>query len=737
RARTIALRFGVDTTSWRSRASSDFNPEISHWLQRHARNEQDSLKSAFYVTVVLSAPGAGRSLTLTLGSDGRLQSYTEEGGAGSRTSSREPATVAAQALSELTGEGASSFRATTTASPARDGLDFVWEAPSSRPELNTWTARASVGPEGLRSCKLDANLAPRIREERSAARGPTLGLDAVNVAVFVVAYFSAFLMTVLAWIRRRLFRPLLFAGALIGAAAMAFDMFFGSAGQSQALRNSGSQLGVNIFFAILFGTIGWACPAAAGESWSRTVLSAQWRSLLLAVSGSLRTRAAGAAIFAGCLFGPLAASIPFACSALFPAARWNSFGESLLASPSPSFDWLTPPLSISALTAIAFLIPLAARVRWRLPSLALQFALAALAELNSPWLEQHFAAALLSALLGAALTLTVLHRFGILAALTALSVSHGLMDAAWLSSTASLPLQGSAGTIHFSLFALAAGSAWVAWRGREAPAEIATGSQADEPVSQRERLKSEFSLARQAQQRMLPDTAPQLPGLQVAAVCQPAKEVGGDLYDYPRLADGRQAFIVADVSGKGMPAALYMTLTKGLLTAASEECDDLAEVACRLNRHLREAGRRRVFVTAALAAVDERSGSLEYVRAGHNPIVWHSPTRGFTRLVKPSGMGLGVGPPALFGRTLEMERLDLADGDTVVLYSDGVTEAMNAELEQYGEERLESVVTANGHLGAGEMRQAVLDDLASQLAKPDLTEMERVTLSGAKGAIES
>jgi sigma-B regulation protein RsbU (phosphoserine phosphatase) len=309
--------------------------------------------------------------------------------------------------------------------------------------------------------------------------------------------------------------------------------------------------------------------------------------------------------------------------------------------------------------------------------------------------------------------LLILARGGVLALFAALCGYSLLRQSSVLLVTGSDALRSAA---WFDLLLALGGcmvAGLIAWRGRDvALEEMAPGAA---PVSQREKLKSEFSTAREAQMRMLPNRPPEIPGFELAGICHPAREVGGDLYDYLRLADGRRVICVADVSGKGMSAALYMTLTKGALTAAAEDSDDIAEIASQLNAHIYSAGRRKMFVTAALAALDVENRVIEYARAGHNPIVWRSPGRGFTKLVQPRGLGLGVGPVSVFNRTLEVQRLEIEPGDTLVFYSDGVTEAMNEELEQFGEERLIASVNLAGGVSAEAVREVILSDLSEFL----------------------
>jgi sigma-B regulation protein RsbU (phosphoserine phosphatase) len=179
------------------------------------------------------------------------------------------------------------------------------------------------------------------------------------------------------------------------------------------------------------------------------------------------------------------------------------------------------------------------------------------------------------------------------------------------------------------------------------------------------------------------------------------------------MANGRLGLCVADVSGKGVAAALYMTLTKGILAAAAPECDDVAELARHANRHIYAAGRRKVFVTAVFASLDPQSRTVEYVRAGHNPVLHRAGIDGETRYLQAPGMGLGMTNGVLFDRVTRVERITLAEGDSLVIYSDGVTEAMNAALEQYGEDRLLRLVRDSGSAGASALVEAIRRDVAA------------------------
>jgi sigma-B regulation protein RsbU (phosphoserine phosphatase) len=228
-------------------------------------------------------------------------------------------------------------------------------------------------------------------------------------------------------------------------------------------------------------------------------------------------------------------------------------------------------------------------------------------------------------------------------------------------------------------------------------------------VNERARLDAEFAVAAQAQQRLLPDRAPRVEGFTIAGSCTPAHEVGGDLFDYMPLPDGNLGLCVADVSGKGVQGALYMTLTKGMLASAQPQQLTLPALASRLNRHLLATGRRKTFVTMSLATLAPAERKLTHIRAGHNPPLLFRAATGDWSLLKPRGLGLGLASPPAFDRLLEQQEVRLDPGDVAVLYSDGLTEMMNADNELYGEDRLAAAVRSAASHGAQAIHDAILD----------------------------
>jgi serine phosphatase RsbU (regulator of sigma subunit) len=297
-------------------------------------------------------------------------------------------------------------------------------------------------------------------------------------------------------------------------------------------------------------------------------------------------------------------------------------------------------------------------------------------------------------------------RFDLLAVLTV------QFAAGWLLSILMLAQKG--GGIWLLVAALGGVLAIAFWFVRKG-ADVAEGDPlASNPKlagfrAEREKLQAEFSVARRAQQGMLPQTPPHIPGYSLAASCTPSLDVGGDLYDFLKLPDGRIGIGVADVSGKGVPAALYMTLTKGLLASVSKDNSDLASVVEEVNRHLHGVTRKKVFVTMALGFLDAENRLLQCVRAGHNPVVWRQAAKDETSLVSPGGLGLGITASRVFSTQLKMVEMPLAEGDAVVFYSDGITEAMNSGLEQFGEQRLMEAVERTDHLDATGTRDSILN----------------------------
>jgi len=226
-----------------------------------------------------------------------------------------------------------------------------------------------------------------------------------------------------------------------------------------------------------------------------------------------------------------------------------------------------------------------------------------------------------------------------------------------------------------------------------------------------ERLKRELEIAHQVQLFFLPQRMPSVPGLDVAGMCLPAQEVGGDYYDFVEIDDRRLAVVVGDVSGKGIEAAFYMTLTKGFLRTLCREIASPAEVLRRLNALFYENAQRGVFVSMIYGVVDVGEATFTFARAGHNPVILKRSPSQEAALLQPAGLGIGLVVGPRFDETIEEEQVGLRPGDALVFYTDGFSEAMNGARDLYSDERLVDEVGRVGARPATEILQSVTDDV--------------------------
>lgn len=199
----------------------------------------------------------------------------------------------------------------------------------------------------------------------------------------------------------------------------------------------------------------------------------------------------------------------------------------------------------------------------------------------------------------------------------------------------------------------------------------------------RERLETEVQLARQIQQTFIPRTLPTHPSWQMAARWLTARQVGGDFYDVIVLPSGKLGLFIADVADKGMPAALFMALTRTLIRAAAIEMDSPAEVLRRVNDQLLPDTHQGMFVTAVYGVLDLESGDFTFVNAGHNPPFWVKGNGEIEKLTR-TAVALGV----LEQPNMQERTISLAEGGTLLLYTDGLTEAFNADGQLFGDSRL-------------------------------------------------
>jgi sigma-B regulation protein RsbU (phosphoserine phosphatase) len=237
----------------------------------------------------------------------------------------------------------------------------------------------------------------------------------------------------------------------------------------------------------------------------------------------------------------------------------------------------------------------------------------------------------------------------------------------------------------------------------------------------RERLEHEIQLARQIQETFLPDQLPKISGWDLAASWHPARQVSGDYYDVFELPGEKLGFFIADVSDKGIPAAIFMAVTRTLVRAVVNDTESPAETMRRVNALLIPENKESMFVTAIYGRLSLKNGKLTYANAGHNPPLWFSSKDKKLTILNRTGPALGI----IEALQMEEQTLTLNPEDFLLLYTDGLTEAFSADGEIFGDERLQKVfgemelTTANGVLTA--IEAAVNQFTGSLEAMDDLT----------------
>jgi serine phosphatase RsbU (regulator of sigma subunit) len=223
-----------------------------------------------------------------------------------------------------------------------------------------------------------------------------------------------------------------------------------------------------------------------------------------------------------------------------------------------------------------------------------------------------------------------------------------------------------------------------------------------------ERVRGEIDVARRIQQGLLPSEDPKVPGLQVAGLCRPAQDIGGDYFGYSHVSPGRFGIAIADVSGHSIGAAIGMVMARCLIQSEAHQSSSPSRIFSRVNELLvRDLTDPGMFVTAFLAVYDEETGRIVYTNAGHNPPLF---LRGSSGHVEPLGRG-GLALAILPGTRYDDRTRTLRPGDMLLLYTDGLTEARSAKGEMFGIDRLTEVLKRCRHVGARQAVEAIVDDV--------------------------
>jgi sigma-B regulation protein RsbU (phosphoserine phosphatase) len=228
---------------------------------------------------------------------------------------------------------------------------------------------------------------------------------------------------------------------------------------------------------------------------------------------------------------------------------------------------------------------------------------------------------------------------------------------------------------------------------------------------EQERLKEELRIAREVQQRLLPQNKPLLKDIEIESLTITAYEVGGDYYDFVYLPDGHIGFIIGDVSGKGTSAAFYMAEAKGVVQSLSKMFNNPRELLIRTNEILYATLERKTFISMLMASMDCKKRQISFARAGHCPLLYYNKPQQKVSLLQPQGIGVGLEKGQIFTQTLVEESISFNLGDIFVFFTDGLSEARNKSGEEFGEERLCSIIQDNAHKPVSDIKQIILETI--------------------------
>jgi serine phosphatase RsbU (regulator of sigma subunit)/anti-sigma regulatory factor (Ser/Thr protein kinase)/TolA-binding protein len=234
-------------------------------------------------------------------------------------------------------------------------------------------------------------------------------------------------------------------------------------------------------------------------------------------------------------------------------------------------------------------------------------------------------------------------------------------------------------------------------------------------LAEQERIQKEMQLAQDIQQTLLPSEVPDIEGYQIASYYEAAKHVGGDYYDFVQVDKDTLGIVVADVSGKGVPGSLVMTMIRTALRTEARSMKSASEVLARVNDFVVGDMKKGMFVTLFYVIIDSKKRRINYASAGHNPMILYRQSTKKTYYLNPRGFPVGISlpDPELFKKSIESDTIQLAEDDILLIYTDGITEAMNNSRELFSEERLLDVVRKSGNLKTEEFVEKLKDEIHS------------------------
>ncbi len=260
-------------------------------------------------------------------------------------------------------------------------------------------------------------------------------------------------------------------------------------------------------------------------------------------------------------------------------------------------------------------------------------------------------------------------------------------------------------------------------------------ARAREELVVKERMQKELEIAREIQATLIPKRIVQPAGFEVAMYYEPATEVGGDYIDVIPSGTDRVVFVMADVSGKGVPGLVVMGMLKIMVHTLVARGIGPAELLNELNITVKKTLKPNMFVTFFIGRLNTTSGELVYSNAGHNPLVIYDSGKNKCSLHKMGGPPLGIFPPETFAKQVSEHRLHLAPGTLVLQYTDGVNESMNEKGEQFGIDNIRSVCDAWGKAGAAALVPSLVrSELAFRKGSPQGDDIAVLAVGAKVGA---
>ncbi|HEU0184559.1 MAG TPA: PP2C family protein-serine/threonine phosphatase [Blastocatellia bacterium] len=704
----------------------------------------DGLVTPLKAEVSLIGVKSGSDFQARLNARGELLGYRLLEDAGKKDGEKKPPSpealandrkIADEALKRFLGERYGKFSFVSD-SGSDKGRKFDWTASDDGLIV---LAEAVVHDGKVRGIWLSSSLTLKLQAEHNARRGGAIHAlpSLINLLIFpeiilmIIVYFVSLARRRIDHRKTLVFLAccflLLFISNMFGGLADNLRFNFNSTSGGVIYDGGGAFFWLALIITNLCLTVFLCMFMATGLALTNSMYGLANRRTLdleLLLKGKLLRRPLTGSLVAGLLSGALLDTITHAVAAtgIFAGASINIDDiEDLFGVSAPALSAFTNGGQILIFISFAFLIPAAETfVKKPLFRSILVFVISFMTMTGLETFYTSTPAIIVTSLLQAWLLVWLYRNFGLLAVIAAIMASRAALSSATLMAQSSASLQASGRHAAVGLVVAIIAALVGLWKSTEPKEEEMAAKEPPENRAERERLQGEFGVARKAQLRMLPEAPPSAPGIDISAVCNPSKEVGGDLYDFLALPEGKIGVVIADVSGKGVPASLYMTLTKGLLDSVAEYKTDPGEILREVNLHLYDVCRRKTFVTMFLGVIDPLRRTLSFARAGHNPTIIcrngaSEPRPLRTWMLKSPGMGMGLNKGKIFNQSLKVETIQLEPGDKLFFYSDGITEAMNEKRDEYGEDRLMAIAERTTEMSAEQSRDAVMADVTQFL----------------------